>query len=141
MLARVLLVFIVLIAAAHIIGSTSSWYWKFLWLDTVMHLAGGAWTGLFFLYLFGERLNLLNLSKNFLLTAVLSIGFVLLVGVLWEFFEYFRDTYIAHVPQNVPRPHPNLYVDTLKDLMNDFLGSIVSVSLWFVNRKRVKTDS
>lgn len=141
MLARILLALIVLIAAAHIIGSANSWYWKFLWLDTIMHLLGGAWVALLFVYLFEERFKLLNLSKNFLATLILAIGFVLFVGVLWEFFEYFRDAYIAHVPQNTPRPHPNLYLDTLKDLLNDSLGGAVVTAFWFVNRKRVKLEA
>lgn len=139
MISRILLFFLLVIFAANYIGISENLYWKYRWFDTPMHLAGGAWAALLFFYIFGERYKRFDLARNFFLTLVLAVGFAALAGVLWEFFEYTIDTYITHLPESAPRPHPNLYLDTLKDLANDLIGgAALAAPMFFWIRRSVK---
>ena len=138
MSARFLLIFVLIIGAAHILGSFKSWYWTYSWFDTPMHLAGGAWVALLFFYLFEEHFRVFDSKKNFLFTITVALGFVALIGILWEFYEYFHDAFISRLPPNTPRPHPNLYIDTMKDFLNDLIGGTLAILAWrFYIRKRV----
>ena len=129
---RLLLVSLVIIFAVNFVALRESWYWSYRWLDTVMHIAGGAWLALLFCYLAGERFRLFDLRRNFLITLVAALAFVAFVGVFWEFYEYFHDTVIAKLPPGTPRPHPDIYADTLKDFANDFIGGALAVVIWFL---------
>lgn len=135
MLRPVLLVSFAVIALVHIAGLGASWYWNYLWLDTVMHLAAGAWVALLFFYLFCERSKVFDVRSNFALTLLAVLGFVALAGVLWEFYEYFHDNVIIRLPLDAPRPHPNLYLDTLKDFLNDLIGGFTAVLAWRIAQK------
>jgi hypothetical protein len=83
------------------------WYYTIWYFDIIMHFLGGYWVGLLAAYLFAWDAPTAP--------SVLKIlGFVLLVGVGWEFFEIFSDK-IASV---------NYFFlsDTLSDILFDFLG-------------------
>ncbi len=139
MLARLLLILVLIIGAAHILAGVNSWYWTYRWFDTPMHLMGGVWVALLFFYLFEERFRVFDAKKNFLFTIIIVLGFVALIGLLWEFYEYFSDTFIAHLPPNTPRPHPNLYTDTLKDLLNDLIGGTSAILAWWFYFKKLSS--
>jgi len=111
------------IAAVHVLGLIYTLYWQLWWYDILLHLAGGFWVGFLFFYIFGERLNVFSetqvMARPFVM-LVLAIGFVLLVGVLWEFYEYMHDIILASRYTELAR-QPNLG-DTLSDLVNDIIG-------------------
>ena len=136
MLGRLLIIFFILIALIHGLGLAQSWYWSYLWLDTVMHLLGGGWLSLLFFYLFEKRWRIFDLKKSFSATLILALGFVSFAAVLWEFYEYSYDNFIAGIPESIPRPHPSLYADTLKDFMNALIGGMfVFFVYWFYFKK------
>ena len=139
MLARLLLIFGFVIGAVHYLGVVKSWYWAYRWFDTPMHLAGGAWVALLFFYLFEERFRAFDAKKNFLFTVIIVLGFVAFISILWEFYEYFHDTFITRVPPNTPRPHPNLYADTLKDFLNDLIGGTSAILVWWFYIKKLSS--
>ena len=141
MLSRILIVLILAILIGHILGTVYSWYWIYRWFDTAMHLMGGAWVALLFFYLFEERFRVFDAKKNFLFTIMIVLGFVVLVGILWEFYEYFHDTFIAHLSPNTPRPHSNLYIDTLKDFLNDLIGGTSAILVWWFYFKKLSIHS
>lgn len=89
-----------------------------------MHLIGGVAAAALFFYFFSERNKIIEPDRNFLLNLIISLSFVALIGVLWEFYEYLADVYlfIKH-PLYLVYDQTNLS-DTMKDLFNDLLGGL-----------------
>jgi len=151
---------LVFILIVHAVGIISGMYYRLWWLDIPMHLAGGAWVALLFLYLFTptpesfvsedgdewlknaerkpekhwhkpvvwgftERWNVFSDkgSRNYIGIFLLALGFVALVAVLWECYEYLYDVFIAErhgfliTQQGVS--------DTMGDLVNGLIGGAV----------------
>lgn len=109
----------------HIWAIFSGMYYKILWLDIPMHLAGGAWVVLLFLYLFAERWNVFseNGLKNRVGIFLLALGLVALVAVLWESYEYLYDVFIAE-RHGFLRTQQGVS-DTMGDLVNGLIGGAV----------------
>ena len=123
----------------HSLNSAYRWYDKFLWLDIPMHLIGGMWVALLFVYLF-ER-NLLKLQQvHFLKALVLCLGFVALTGIFWEFYEYLADVYVYKVHSLFLVTNPKNYPDTLSDIVNDLLGGSLALSLVYLARKKIQKN-
>ncbi|MCK4918243.1 MAG: hypothetical protein KAS02_00440 [Candidatus Pacebacteria bacterium] len=92
-------------------------YWRFWWTDIWMHFIGGFWvalTGYYIFYFsrFKQKFEKIIQKYSFL---VISLFFVLGVGILWELFELVFA---------FPLRHGYLF-DTILDLLMDILG-------WFV---------
>ena len=125
MTARVLLALIVLIAAFNFLGLYGGWYWAFWWYDIPMHLAGGMWIALLFSYLGEERSALRERigRRNFFLVIVAG---TLVVGLLWELFEYSSDVFLfkKYAFAAIPR---EIFRDSLIDLLNDLLGAAAAI--------------
>ena len=92
------------------------WYYTIWYFDMPMHFLGGLWLSLFFIWFFSltdfPRYVFYNHPdlKLFLQTIV----FVLIVGVLWEFFEFFTNNYIGRDQFNI--------MDTSSDIFFDLAG-------------------
>jgi len=94
-------------------------YYLFWWLDTALHFLGGAWIVLVFNFLmkhFGLDLTAARARPALL---IIFLGFVALLGVLWEFFEFGVNRYIVHIGFIT-------YEDTLSDLFFDLLGGALA---------------
>ncbi len=126
----------------------SGTYYRIWWLDIPMHLAGGAWIGLLFLYLFTERWNVFSEKappvpngtfgrglKHRVGLFLLLMGFVALAAVLWESYEYLYDMFIAErhgfllTQQGVS--------DTMGDLVNGLIGGAVVALVYLRSLKGV----
>ena len=94
-------------------------YYLFWWLDITHHFLGGFWLA-FLLNFYLKKTGFTVF--NFQLLLLLFLGFVALVGVLWEFFEFGLNRYIVHIG------FIN-YEDTLLDLFFDLLGGAVGFIL------------
>lgn len=109
-----LIIFIFLI---NLLAMKFFWYYTFPWFDMPMHFLGGLWVALATFYLFNP--------KSPWLLAFLS---VLVIGILWEVFEFSLDAFITLRVWDS--------VDTLGDLFFDLLGASVGavyyakISLW-----------
>jgi len=66
------------------------WYSSIWYLDMPMHFLGGVWLGLIFIWFF--KLNEIRIKV--ILKIILC---VLLVGILWEFFENIVNSYIFFI--------------------------------------------
>lgn len=88
-----------------------------------MHFLGGLWVSLTIIWLFSIQ----SLSLRSTLYIVLGI---LLVGVLWEFFELY---FINHVAQN-----PFNITDTLSDIFFDLAGGFLAILYFF---KKIMPDN
>ena len=128
-----LLIFIFLL---YILAIINSWYWIYTWFDMPMHFLGGFWLAVVFLYLSkdfqipacakasaGRQNPKFIKLPNYLITIVITLGFVALIGVFWEFFEFGYDVlisskgYLGVAQQGT--------ADTMSDLFFDLIGGLV----------------
>jgi len=101
-----------------------------------MHIMGGMFIALLFFYLFIERFKLVSLQTNSVALFFAAVGFVMLVGVLWEFYEYLAEVFIQH-QYLFACASPGGLFDTLKDLFDDLVGGIISgwTYIWIVRKR------
>lgn len=104
------------------IGLSLDWDRSFWWYDNVLHFAGGLWVASIFEY-FIYRLELAVINRHFWVKLILGLGFVALIGVLWEFHEYLADIYLRS------EFFQSSIKDTVSDLTLDLLGGLLFL-LW-----------
>ena len=97
-------------------------YYSLWYFDIFMHFLGGAWVGLFFVYVLGRQNQALPSAPRILL-------YVLVVGLLWEFFELFSHNYIGRDSFDI--------LDTFSDVIFDLAGGAFAVFFCF-NKLRLK---
>jgi len=92
----------------------------------VLHFLGGFWQGLLFIWFFSIKdLPLLkpSLDPNDPKLIYKTIFFVLLIGLLWELFEFYTNNYIVGYPFD--------RIDTISDLFLDLLGGVLVIIYFF----------
>lgn len=85
---KTLLILIWVLALVHMIAEYYHFYWIFRWFDIVTHFLGGVWVGLagLWIWFYSGYIRTPSLpKKNVFLVAILA---GLLVGLVWELFEY-----------------------------------------------------
>lgn len=69
---------------------------------------------------------------------IFALGFTALIGVLWEFYEYGYDVFLA---SKYAFGEQNRGVfDTLSDLFNDLVGATVAIGAYLTLRKEKPTS-
>ncbi|KKU75754.1 MAG: hypothetical protein UY01_C0005G0021 [Candidatus Nomurabacteria bacterium GW2011_GWB1_47_6] len=96
------------------------WHWDILYV--LLHLSGGFWVSLFFIWFFcADGLPLFKLRSGqpgpFLTTQTLL--FVLVIGVLWEIFQFLTKSRIGAEPWSAP--------DTISDLFINMAGCLTAL--------------
>jgi len=115
---------IIFIAVVNGLAYEFSWYWRIPWLDMPMHFLGGFWVGSVALLFYSS-----TASKQFLQMLLFSVFSAILIGVLWELFEFNVDTITIALGQNG-------VLDTASDLIFDILGGgSAALCLYFKNNK------
>jgi len=112
----------------HLIATIHYLYWKYKYLDTILHFLGGVWLGLAVIW-YGYYSNKISLPKKPLIfTIIIVLSFTSLVGVLWEFFEFFINEYVAIKidPDIVKLDLKDNSKDTFSDLFSALFGSLIS---------------
>ena len=134
---KILAAFLFFLFISQIIGIIFSLYWKFPWLDNIMHFWGGGvvamgmiwWT----FYSTKVSASTKNLPKFY--TAMIILGSVALVGVFWEFYELIVDRFITK-NNYISLFQQGGLLDTMKDLFVDLLGGAAAVWRFFYERKK-----
>ncbi len=90
------------LAGLHFNALAHFWYWKYRWLDTPMHLLGGAVLAIF-------AVALLRSFRPFTFLALMALA-----AVGWEVFEYVFG---------ISTGQPNYLLDTVHDILNDAIGA------------------
>ncbi len=103
---------LVSIAVLHFVGLKLYLYWTTDWFDILLHFLGGAWVALgAFWFFFCSDFVRLDKKNKFLVI----FGATLVVGILWEVFEYFFEiTQMGEVYS----------FDTMLDLVMDLVGAV-----------------
>lgn len=97
-------------------------YYEIWWLDIPMHILGGA----------GVAMLAVSVLKYFNKEISFSriILFVMIVGVVWEIYEYSMHYFLGY--------DWNGMLDTIKDLVDDFLGASL---VYFFSIKKLLTTN
>lgn len=115
---------ILFIFVLNLIAMKFYWYFSIWWFDMPMHLLGGFWLGLVFIWF----LRLKDLSFSTIVKIILG---VLLIGIAWEVFEIIVNKTIIQNPFNT--------LDTISDVCFDLVGAFISI-LYFAKRIMIKQD-
>lgn len=107
--------YLLFIIFAYFLGVILNFYDKINSYDTIMHFISGIFTGYIATYLLKDKNNKLY---NFLFI----LGFVSLIAVSWETFEYISSIIFDVDPQKVKLTGIN---DTMKDMIVALLGGIL----------------
>ncbi|MFA7192056.1 MAG: hypothetical protein WC089_02035 [Candidatus Paceibacterota bacterium] len=105
-----------LLAIINILSMKFFWYQAIWWFDMPMHFVGGFTTLLLLTYFFYEKIQF---DFLFYRKIILLIFGAILVGLLWEVFEYIFNNIIAGVPWDI--------VDTSADIFWDTTGAICAL--------------
>ncbi len=117
------LVLTTFIFAHFIMGEVGNYYNRFWFFDLILHSSSGILIGMagfviMYFFLYSSRV-----SANPLLVSVFCVSFSLALGALWEIFEFGMDQTFGFTMQKGGN------VDTMSDLIVDFLGACV-VGFW-----------
>lgn len=100
------------LAGLNLLAFRYFWYWQFEWFDLFMHGVGGITITLFVNGLIYRRV------RDRRRVLLLSLASVLLIGAVWEVFEFTLDRYAL--------------LDTVSDILMAGLGAILG-SFIFTN--------
>ncbi|MEK7647021.1 MAG: hypothetical protein AAB378_01430 [Patescibacteria group bacterium] len=104
-------------------------YFMIWWLDIVLHFLGGLTVGLFFFWFFYKSGYVGAPQWPWYVVLVMTSGFVLFVGIQWEFFEFLFDTFVAQRMSMLPA---QLGIrDTMGDLFMDWMGALFAGLMFF----------
>lgn len=110
------------LAIINLLSMKFFWYQAIWWFDMPMHFIGGFTTLLLLTYIFYEKIQFDFLFYRKIILLMLG---AVLVGLLWEVFEYVFNNIIAGVEWDI--------VDTSADLFWDTFGAfcaLVFIRYW-----------
>ena len=102
-----------------ILGEASNYYIRYWWFDELLHISSGILIGLVGFVIIYFFLYTNRVEANPLMVVVFSVSFSLAAGAIWEIFEFLMDLSFGFNMQKTA------LVDTMTDLMVDFLGAFV----------------
>src|SRR3989344_944311 len=109
--------------AVHLIATSNYWYRSLGWIDIPAHFLGGVMAAAVFYWFFHKNPSYFDIARSFWVTLFLVLGWVALVGVLWEFTEFLYDLSIATYALPLKTLQFGL-LDTLGDLLSDLFGGL-----------------
>jgi len=129
---KILAYLIFLLFLLNYVASKFYWYFSIWWVDMPMHFLGGLCAG--FAVIWFLSFKKLSFDLLFSTQAVWNFIFkiflgVLLIGVLWEFFEILFNNIIAQNSFNI--------FDTISDVFFDLAGGIFAI-LYFLKQSTPK---
>lgn len=119
------LVLLVLVVV-HLAASYFYWYWTYPWFEVVVHVLGGMWVALVFLWLascFDQINSMVEYKTKSLLIALIAAT---IFGIAWELMENLaKITFVLDAGYTF---------DTAFDLFNDVIGGVLAY-LYFIRKK------
>ena len=127
-----LVFFFVAMATAHLSFYKLGTYGTLPWLDLPMHVLGGVFLALVWLFVAKNYIQ----DVNRVVFSASLIGFVLFFGIGWEIAELIGWLYFSDVCRLCSLYDP-LVGDLLLDLALDFVGAVIVVILFWPKTKEV----
>lgn len=103
----------------YALGEYSGFYVKIWWWDLFLHMGNSIVLGMVGFILAYSLLITSKVEAKPFLISVFSLSFAVLMGVIWEIFEFSMDTLFGFTMQK------SGLVDTMTDLMVDFGGAAI----------------
>ncbi|HEY4510579.1 MAG TPA: hypothetical protein VJJ73_01970 [Candidatus Paceibacterota bacterium] len=99
-------------------------YWRWWWLDIIIHTLGGVWLGFVMLSLLNIFGGITVREKSPTLFVIIVMSFASFGGMLWEFLEYMlKNTLQIGIR------------DTIYDLFFDTVGGLIAALSTFVRNE------
>lgn len=125
---------IAFVYAATFLGEAAAFYTRFWWWDILLHTLSGIIFGFAgFLVLFTFYASRRLIAAPYII-AISTAVFGLAIGAVWEIFEFVVDQLTNANMQEGGLP------DTMWDLINDLLGSLLIAHLGYLYIRRHKTS-
>ena len=103
------------IFVVNVLTNLFHWDYSIWWWDMALHFLGGMWLALLMLWLLLWE----NAQKNLISQAILG---VFIIGLGWEFYEYWINQWVAQGPFS--------FLDSISDLFFDLAGGLTVLSLY-----------
>lgn len=133
---------IAFVFAALFLGETRDYYGKFWWWDIALHTTSGGLLGIFgvlLVYVLNKDSAVdVHLRPNFI--AFFAFCFAMMVGAIWEIFEFFMDQVFGMNMQKPMLGDASGLTDTMWDLIVDGIGAAVLSIAAYVYMKRRETS-
>lgn len=123
-------------------SGTTQWYLQYPYLDDVLHASGGFVIAWLIAVLFLKDIRKISFAGS----LIFIIGGTLIIGVLWEFAEYFSNGWFINATEGWQATfwryfHGADLPDTLRDVFMDMLGALLLSGLFLpVARRKEKQD-
>lgn len=111
------------VLVVHAILMMSEAYYLFKNIDIIMHLLGGFVIAMLALAIFDTVLAKKSVSIPWWFKYLFVSGFVMLIGVAWEWHEFLIDVTLTKWYE-LPRSQLSL-ADTMFDFFNDWFGATI----------------
>lgn len=111
--------------AAFVLGETRNYYERYEWWDLMLHSLSAMILGLIgflFVYVFHSSRRI-QISPFHI--AVVSFGFAVTLGSLWEIFEFLADSVFGLNMQKSGQ------IDTMTDLMVNSVGALIAAFIGY----------
>lgn len=141
-----MILYVIFLYCAIYLGEVRSFYYNFNNWDTILHCFSGAMLGAlgfsFVALLNNSERVPINLSPIFV--AVFALCFAVTLGVVWEIYEYSFDGLLGLNMQKFALEDGTQLVghaalgDTMKDLIVDALGALVTSIIGYISLKYKK---
>lgn len=141
------ILYYVFLYCAIFLGEIFSFYYRFPIWDSILHAMSAAMLGAlgFILVDWLNKDEHVKLSMNPLFVSLFAFSFALMIGTLWEVYEFSFDSILglnmqkARLEDGTPLVGNAALTDTMKDLIIDALAALaVAVTGFFTNIKRTK---
>ncbi len=128
------------------LGEVRSFYYKFSWWDSFLHGTSSLMIGFFGFMV----ISILNRDENIVMklspffVCLFAFCFAVTVGALWEIYEFTFDGILGLNMQKFMLSDGTQLVghealrDTMKDIITDFLGALVSSLIGYIDLKKNK---
>lgn len=109
---------------AHGAGLFMGLYAQYHNFDMLVHFLGGTFTASVFISTAARHPKFSFIGQNKWVNIIVAVALTVLVGVLWEFFEFYVGVWTGLPSQT--------YTDTLSDLFFDTIGGLSSSLIAFI---------
>ncbi len=122
----------------HVIALGMGLYSSVEWFDVPMHFFGGYAVALLALAVWNWISDTVDIRSKtvsanpyarLVLEGIFVAGFVMIIGVAWEWYEFLFDQFATSLVRELGVAQPGLG-DTMDDLFNDIVGGIAAWLFW-----------
>lgn len=143
---NMMLLFTIFLYCAIYLGEVKSFYYQVSHWDTILHTFSGAMLGAlgFSFVTFLNKTERVPLNLSPLFVAAFAFCFAIMLGVVWEIYEFTADSLLATNMQKFalesgqPLVGREALSDTMKDLIVDMIGAFVMSAIGYISLKYKK---